>query len=137
MMETIITKKWTIPAGEQCQGYIWKSDKALVDQDCVIDGRFDGMELDANAAPFVIEANLMIDNCSYSIKCIDGQFHICRFENGDTGDAYDVLSLAAHGMPGISALKFKRVWREVEDMDCCLGFPVLQPAELIFGGFEK
>lgn len=137
-MEKIITKKWRIPAGNLCQGYIWESDKSPVDEkNPVIDGRFEGKEIDANVAPFVIEANLVIDGCSYSIKCIDGQFHICRFDAEDTYNMCDVLSLTANGMPGIKALKFKRIWREVEDKDGCLGFPVLQPAEIIFDGFEK
>jgi CRISPR type III-associated protein (TIGR04423 family) len=39
-------------------------------------------------------------------------------------------------MENVQKMKFRQYWRPVED-DLCEGMKVLQPAELVFVGFEK
>jgi CRISPR type III-associated protein (TIGR04423 family) len=49
---------------------------------------------------------------------------------------FDDVVVYTHRMENVQKMKFRQYWRPVED-DLCEGMTVLQPAELVFVGFEK
>ena len=132
---------FTLPEG--CwQGYIWmsKADKPEV---------FFGLEeqekrdLKDGENPFVVEAQLVINKQSYSIKYIDGQYYIYQYAINDFYDesankpvggiVADILSYAPNKMPdNVSGLKFLRIWREEKTDE----FSTLVPAEMVFLGLN-
>lgn len=113
-------------------GYFWKSDSPKPE---IVNGSFD-QDLNPNKNPFIIEAQLYDHNTmlSYSIKYIDGEYLIMEHQvNSLDFNNKDVFY--AHRMKGHKRLQFLQYWQEVED-DLCEGMKVLQPAELVFVGFN-
>lgn len=139
-METINN----IPSGKY-DGYYWMSDskKPEVLANAYIPDILS--KPDASKNPFVIEAQLYDkDNkISYSLKYVDGKYILKKYilANQSTGNeskkdnsCYTRKQYFANRMPG-KKLIFRQYWRDTEDT-LCGGMPVLQPAELVFVGFE-
>ena len=125
--------EYTIPAGKECQGYVWMSDGDR--PELLIDGSFGGLTIRAGDIPFVVEAQAVIDGVSIGIRHVDGRFIVTEYSVADL-DRKSCTTYAAHRLPGISGLSFVRIWKEEEDPLCC-DFPVLMPAESVFVGFIK
>lgn len=135
------TSRFILPEG-LWQGYVWMSgaDKPEVFSGC--EEQKDGVLTDGEN-PFVVEAQLVINKQSYSIKYIDGQYYIYRYDIDNFYDesankpvggiVADILSYAPNKMPdNVSGLKFLRIWRE-EKID---EFSTLVPAEMVFLGLN-
>lgn len=143
-METIEKAKY--------EGYLWYSDKKSPE---VFRGDKEiCFELDDRKNPFVIEGNLWDreKRISIMIKYVDGRY-IVRHTNVSPKeingiseldlDYFDENAIAtshktfiAHRIGGVSGLKFLQYWRAEKD-EFCEGMNVLQPAELVFIGFNK
>ncbi len=119
-----------------CQGYVWVSDKRQ--PDVYINQRCE-LNLGENTNPFILEAQLYdcVNRYSYSIKYIDGEYIEKEYKYSVLDEEKNIpdIKYLPNRMPGVKHLKFKQVWREVID-PLCEKMPVLQPAELIFIGFE-
>ncbi len=138
-METINN----IPPGIY-DGYYWMSDsnKPEVFENCSLPSIL--TDLDASKNPFIIEAQLYnkADKKSYSLKYVDGRYILRNFDlasrgNGNisTNDScFTRKQYFANRMPE-KKLIFRQYWEEKED-PLCEGMPVLQPAEMVFVGFE-
>lgn len=115
------------------EGYYWMSDEE--EPKVLVNESFD-RELKDRENPFVIEAQLYSKekNVSYSVKYVDGQYRVSKYEISinDLKEAKDFL---AHRMGKDTKLKFVQRWKEVED-DFCEGMSVLEPAEFVFVGFN-
>lgn len=101
--------------------------------------------LDASQNPFIIEARLFnsATGDSFSINYTDGAYVVKAYKVSDEDieaakakekDTIVLKRYIANRMPG-KKLKFLQYWKEVED-PLCAGKPVLQPAEMVFIGFE-
>lgn len=114
---------------KQFKGYLWLSDKekprvfeklSNIDVNCYVKDNF------------IIEGQLCNDTESISIKTIDGETLVYKFEMPSEFDKNDVISFVANSKMGISKkLKFLRIWKENEEK-----FPVLEFQNMIFIGFE-
>lgn len=118
------------------QGYVWKSNEK---EPTMVSGSFN--EDLSTQNPFIIEGFLYDEerHVSYSIKYADGEYLIYRYEV-DPRDfrSEDVVlkNYYAHRMKkNHKKLAFLQYWREQED-PLCEGMKVLQPAELVFVGFN-
>lgn len=125
-----------IPAGSY-EGYYWLSN---ADKPVVIDGYFNGLRLNSDDNPFVIEAQLFDreNNVSFSVKYVDGKYYAyCYNLNDATGDKEEVKvqKYCSNQMDDHQWLYFLQYWRTESD-ELCDGMDVLQPAEMVFVGFE-
>lgn len=125
-----------IPAGSY-EGYYWLSN---ADKPVVIDGYFNGLRLNSDDNPFVIEAQLFDreNNVSFSVKYVDGKYYAyCYNLNDATGDKEEVKvqKYCSNQMSDHPWLYFLQYWRTESD-ELCDGMDVLQPAEMVFVGFE-
>ena len=116
-------------------GYVWKSDES---EPNMVSGSF--KEDLSVLNPFIIEGFLYDEerHVSYSIKYVDGEYLICRYEVAPQDFHRDDVvqkSYFAHRMKEHKRLAFLQYWREQED-ECCEGMKVLQPAEVVFVGFN-
>lgn len=129
------TNKFTLEAHKPVEGYIWMSDQS---KPRVLKGEKlqETETYSSSDNPFIVEAQFVIDNeKSCSIKCVDGvfivnEYRLCDYEN------LQKKHYAANKMEGVKGLDFVLNWKEEKD-ELCNGFPVLQPAELVFTGFTK
>lgn len=129
-------------SGKSVEGYIWMSDSAY--PIC-----YDGFVLDCSlfqsVNPFPIEVMLLVkeSNESFVARYVDGNYivvrkHLCDMEYTD--DIY-WASFNKCITPNGEKIKFEKkirmrqYWKEVLDI-YCENMPVLQPAELVFVGFE-
>lgn len=117
------------------QGYVWKSNEK---DPTIVSGIFNE-ELSAKNA-FIIEGFLYDDErgVSYSIKYVDGEYIINKYDVPATDfNRKDVklMSFYAHRMNGHKKMDFLQYWRVEKDDKCC-DMDVLQPAELVFVGFN-
>ena len=126
-----------IPAGIY-EGYYWLSD---TDRPVVIDGVFDGLTLDPDENPFVIEAQLFDrkNNVSFSVKYTDGHYYAYRYDLNniisDNSEEVKVQKYCSYRMENHPWLYFRQYWREESD-SLCDNMPVLQPADMVFVGFK-
>lgn len=117
------------------EGYVWYND---ANEPKTIKGNF---EEDLSVKnPFIVEGFLYDEekHLSYSIKFVDGAYLINRYEvtSADmVSTEVKKKSFYAHRMIGHKKLDFLEYWRPEED-DLCCGMKVLQPAELVFVGFN-
>jgi len=119
------------------EGYIWQSDKS---EPSVYDGTEEfELELVDSINPFIIEGQLYDKNRrkSYSIKYVDGHYIVHSFDVKDS-DINNVNVEQKTFLPNRMEHKlcFLQYWREETDA-LCEGMKVLQPAELVFIGFER
>lgn len=115
-------------------GYIWMSDEQSPK---VLLGEMPELNLDAHCNPFVIEAQLYCkeNNVSYSIRYVDGEYIINKYDLTESADYEEKLFVPAR-MPEIQTLKFRQYWKE-ENVKNCYNWTTLKPGKLVFAGFER
>lgn len=123
------------------QGYIWYSDQSHPE---VLDGNSEReLELDENANPYIVEANLW-DNAnrkSISIRYIDGKYYTNEKTveedelSGDT-DHSTRKCYIAHRIDGYRYLHFIQYWKTRKDT-LCADMEVLEPERLVFIGLSN
>jgi CRISPR type III-associated protein (TIGR04423 family) len=97
------------------------------------------LDLSAPGIPFVVEANLVIDRKSYSVKMVDGAYRVTESllvstEKGEFTDVEYFPNRLTQVRPEVQRLKFRKYWREEVD-PLCENMSVLVPAEEVFVGF--
>lgn len=115
-------------------GYIWMSDKQ--EPDVYLNRRIENEHLfDEGQNPFVIEAQLVSDNESVSVKFCDGKYIevITPLSQTVNGDKLEFVSQRIQGR----ILRFAQLWREDEDDDLCCGMKPLIPGRFVFLGFSN
>lgn len=118
------------------EGYVWESDKT---QPKVFNhDREEVLNLSVVNNPFVIEAQLYNDKTkeSYSVRFIDGRYIAIKFDLNALSADSQRLSFAPNRMQGVGNLVFLQNWKAVKD-PLCEEMEALQPAELVFVGFNK
>lgn len=118
------------------EGYLWKSD--LQEPEIYTKEKpLSKLILNDEENPFVIEGQLCDGEFSYSIKYVDGEHKVSKYnieeakENGIT---------RVHHFKGNNKLKghnllFFEVWEAKPDSNCC-NMEVFEAKKVIFGGFE-
>lgn len=128
-METIRINK--------CEGYLWWSDQQ--EPQVYADVELD-ISLDATKNPFVVEGQLYDkkEHTSYSVKYIDGQYHIniYKVEDADFTNPNNETKNYLSNRMGDHWLKFLRYWEEKEDENC-MNMPVLTFTKNVFVGFKE
>ena len=111
-------------------GYYWLSDKQ--EPECVENGHIEPKLFADGQNPFVIEAQLLSDTESVSVRYCDGKYieviTPCSEFASETAQEYISLRLGDH------KLKFVQLWQEDEDNFCC-GMKTLIPGRMVFVGF--
>ena len=120
---------------EKCEGYLWWSD---LQEPKVYCGEKMDQSFDENANPFVVEGQLFDkdNNVSYSIKYIDGEYIVEKFEVQDddfTNPNNETKTYLSNRM-GDRWLSFLRYWEEKNDENC-MNMPVLTLTKNVFVGF--
>lgn len=132
------------------KGYLWWSNSPIPE---IYDGEselpitFDEQRTtllspDCDANPFIVEGNLWdaTNMVSIYIKYVDGEYLVrsTNLQQADASGSYEYTqeTYAPHRMDGIAGLKFRQYWRTESD-PLCEGMEALQPAMLVFVGFEK
>lgn len=113
------------------QGYLWYSDKK---EPQVLNNEVFELEISDNTNPFIIEGQLYDGKQSISIKYVDGKYLVNTYNVDNLGRDIQEPLFYSHRMDG-RKLKFRQYWRPVTD-ELCEGMQVLQPAELVFVGFN-
>lgn len=113
------------------QGYLWYSDKK---EPQVLHDEVFELEIADNTNPFVIEGQLFDGQKSISIKYVDGKYIVNTYDLNTLDGVMQEQTFHSHRMEG-KLLKFKQIWKNQSD-ELCEGMQVLQPAELIFVGFN-
>ena len=144
-----------IPKDLNYEGYLWMSDSKLPTvfananlesqklNTSVQDKSIKFNEIDDASNPFIIEGQLFCKdtNKSYSVKYIDGKHIVVEYDLNKkpekwVSDKKD-KTFIPHRIEGVSKLKFSQFWKPVIDIDnLCERMAVLQPAALVFVGFE-
>lgn len=131
-----------IDKNKKYEGYIWMSDSekpdVLKDEELKTD--FTNVK-----NPFVIEAQLFNKESltSYSIKFIDGKYHIKEFklEEKDLVEPIHFVPKSRLETKSkseiVKSLKFKQLWEVQKEGDpLCEGMKTKVPTALVFIGFE-
>ena len=114
------------------QGYLWYSDKN--DPNIINNEDFE-IELNDDKNTFVIEGLLYDGKKSISIKYVDGKYLYKEYDMVKlNGSEMSEQVFYLHRTVG-KKLKFNQYWQERED-SLCEDMKVLQPAELVFVGFN-
>ena len=116
------------------QGYLWYSDKSTPQP---INNEEFELEIADDENPFIIEGQLYDENRkkSISIKYVDGKYLFKEYDMvKQNGVEMTEQVFYSHRMDG-RQLKFNQYWRPEKDDQCC-DMNVLQPAELVFVGFN-
>lgn len=117
----------------QYEGYLWFSNEK---KPLVLDKESFELEIPDDANPFVVEGFLFDGTKSISIKYLDGKYHIYEYNINDFADQeFREVVFFSHRMDG-RKLRFRQYMRSVED-ELCEEMEVLQPAELVFVGFNN
>ncbi len=114
------------------QGYLWYSDKK---EPQVLNNEVFELEIADNANPFVIEGQLFDGQKSINIKYVDGKYIVNTYDLNALDGVMQEQKFYSHRMDG-KQLKFRQIWKEQPD-ELCEGMQVLQPAELVFVGFNN
>lgn len=128
----------TIEKGNVYDGYLWYSDKQEPE---LYIGRALEQDISSGqepAIPFVVEGFLCSATKSYSIKMVDGRYHITAYDIPEGGykpsDTCTIVEYLPNRFPGtIQKLRFARLWEKETDGLCDM--EVLVPQEEIFLGF--
>jgi CRISPR type III-associated protein (TIGR04423 family) len=113
------------------QGYLWYSDNK---EPQVLNNEVFELEIADNANPFVIEGQLFDGQKSISIKYVDGKYIVNTYDLNTLDGVMQEQTFHSHRMEG-KLLKFIQIWKNQSD-ELCEGMQVLQPAELVFVGFN-
>lgn len=147
-MKTNEHKLTDIDPGQNYQGYLWWSNASSPQV-------YQNQQLpewpDEKVNPFIVEGQLYnkSNNKSYSIRFVDGNYLINFFDLNELKEFefIDKKYLPNRFPDGIQKLCFKEFWRPVKDKLCGSkigeenekefeGMDVLQPAEVVFVGFN-
>lgn len=115
------------------QGYLWYSDESKPAK--VLNNEEFEIEIADNANPFIVEGQLFDGQKSISIKYVDGKYFFNTYDLNALDGVMQEQKFYSHRMGG-KQLKFKQIWEEQPD-ELCEGMQVLQPAELVFVGFNN
>lgn len=117
------------------EGYIWKSNE---NQPQVFNGAEEVViTLDEQANPFVMEGQLFDGKESVSIRYADGKFFVNRVKiDAENGEWSECSYFGNRGELTNKKLKFRQYWKAEID-EKCENMQVLQPAALVFVGFEN
>ena len=117
------------------EGYIWWSNKSTPE---VLKNAEYERELIDGENPFVVEAQLYDGVNSISVKYVDGEYVVNKFDitaKPSDNCEYSEQKYIAN-FDKVLGLQFRQYWRGKEDNQCN-NMKVLQPAELVFVGFTK
>jgi len=115
------------------QGYMWWSHKNTPE---VYKDKEIEIELDDSTNPFVVEGLLYDGKVSYTIKYVDGKHIVTKFVKSELVGIEKTEEIYLANFKGVAGLKFNQYWRPQVD-ELCEGMEVLQPAELVFVGFNN
>lgn len=122
---------------EKCEGYLWWSDQQ---QPKVYHNEGIDKSFDETKNPFVVEGQLYDKEgkISYSIKYVDGQYHINIYEikDEDFNNPDNETKCYLSNRMGDRWLKFLRYWEPKEDPNC-EGMKVLKLTKNVFVGFKE
>ena len=114
------------------QGYLWYSDKK---EPQVLNNEVFELEIADSSNPFVMEGQLFDGQKSISIRYVDGKYLYKEYDMVKlNGSEMSEQVFYLHRTVG-KKLKFNQYWQERED-SLCEDMKVLQPAELVFVGFN-
>lgn len=117
------------------EGYLWYSDQT--EPEVIYNYDEFELEINDNANPFIIEGQLFDGKKSISIRYVDGKYYKQEFIMEElAGVDYTPKVFKAHRMGNQANLYFNQYWRPEPD-ELCENMDVLQPAELVFIGFNK
>ncbi len=118
----------------QYEGYLWYSDQP---QPKILNKEiFELKNILDDANPFIVEGLLFDGKISISIKYVDGRYIINHYDTQELASVKrEEHVFYSHRMEGLQ-LKFYQFWRPIKD-ELCENMDVLQPAELVFIGFNK
>ena len=140
MNKTISIKELSEVAQKELYiGYLWLSDqKSPQEYYNKSDVSNFLKKISDNTNPFMIEGNLYCKDAqkSYSIKYVDGKHIVVEYDLNNIPD--DWANLKEKFIPNrlnASKIVFLQYWEPQED-EFCEGMEVLQPAALVFVGFE-
>jgi len=136
-----------ISLSQNYDGYLWWSDQPtpqILNNEPI-------KELPIGNNPFIIEGQLFDseNNKSYSIRFVDGEYLINCFDLNELSELeYIKKEYLPNRIDGVQKLCFREFWRPVKDKLCGSkigeekekefeGMEVLQPAEVVFVGFNK
>jgi CRISPR type III-associated protein (TIGR04423 family) len=85
--------------------------------------------------PFIIEALFVVNNVSYQIKFVDGQYIVYSKDLSSVTDFTPITYLPNRFGDKIKGLKFHRVWETKQDA-LCENMDVLVPTVDLFVGFK-
>lgn len=134
-MENNKLKITGIDPSQNYEGYLWWSDKTTP----IILNNEPIKELPDGNNPFIVEGQLFDKehDKSWSIRFIDGDYLINCFDLKELkGLDFITKSYLSNRFDGNQKLYFNEFWRPEKD-ELCEGMVVLQPAELVFVGFNK
>ncbi len=120
------------------QGYIWYSNKK---EPRVFNNEEFELEIANNENPFIVEGQIY-DNenrISISIKYVDGKYIVNKYEVKDEDFKHPNVvrrEFLPNRMDKVEKLCFLEYWKPQED-SLCENMKVLQPAELVFIGFNN
>jgi CRISPR type III-associated protein (TIGR04423 family) len=88
--------------------------------------------------PFIIEALFVVDNVSYQIKFVDGNYIVYskNLDNVKDENSTAITYLPNRFEGNIKGLNFRRLWEKKED-PLCEGMKVLVPTVDLFVGFNR
>ena len=124
--------------GHKYQGYLWLSDsqepKVFNNEEIDDESR---INMDDNANPFIIEGQLYDGKFSYSIKYVDGEHQVKKYnlEEDKKNGITRVLHFKGNSRLEGHNLVFHEVWEPVSDNLCC-DMEVFEAKKFIFGGFK-
>jgi len=120
-------------------GYLWLSDQTNPEEyhsKSDISNFLKEVSDDTN--PFIIEGNLYSEDAkkSYSIKYVDCKHIVVEYDLSKVPDSWkeDMKKFIPNRLKA-SKIVFLQYWKPQED-EFCEGMEVLQPAALVFTGFE-
>lgn len=113
------------------QGYLWYSDNK---EPQVLNNEVFELEIANSTNPFIIEGQLYDGKKNISIKYVGGKYLFNTYNLDDIDGEMQKQIFYSHRMAG-RKLYFKQYWKPVND-EQCEGMQVLQPAELVFVGFN-
>ena len=116
------------------QGYLWYSDEK---EPRVFNNEEFELEMAENTKPFIVEGHLFDGINSISIKYVDGKYIINKYvvKKDDFKSPNVIKEFLPNRMKGIEKLCFLEYWKPQKD-NLCEDMEVLQPAELVFIGFN-
>jgi CRISPR type III-associated protein (TIGR04423 family) len=117
------------------EGYLWYSDKTKPE---IINSKKRFGKSMMKELPFVIEGNLWaeIEKISISIKNIDGEYQIFKYDLNSVNIETNSQKYRAHDLGEVKEFTLYQHWVGEEDL-LCEGMKTLVPSWTAFTGFIK